>query len=105
MQYKVLAIRHDASSAVLVIEAPDAGTARRLASATGVSVVEVSSAASRFALWTQGKRNGVRRSGSFDVDLFCQELLSLLTAGVTVGEALETLAQKESQPATRQVLD
>jgi len=31
----------------------------------------------------------------FDVDLFCQELLALVTAGISVGEALETLARKD----------
>jgi general secretion pathway protein F len=105
MQYRVLGIHPDASPEVLLIEAPDAGTARRQACASGLLVVEVSGAPSRFVPWVRTRRGGGLASAPFDVDLFCQELLALLTAGVTIGEALETLTEKESQPVARQLLD
>jgi general secretion pathway protein F len=43
----------------------------------------------------------VPRAGRFDVDLFCQELYALVTAGVTMGEALETLARRQGRGAAR----
>lgn len=45
------------------------------------------------------------RARHFDVSLFCQELLGLLGAGLTLVEALETLAEKTRQSATRAILN
>ncbi|MHB1530026.1 MAG: type II secretion system F family protein [Acidiferrobacteraceae bacterium] len=41
----------------------------------------------------------------FAVPLFTQELVALLEAGVTLGEALEVLTEKEGRPEARQVLE
>jgi general secretion pathway protein F len=87
MKFRVLGVDSDAASQTRIVDAIDTGAARRLAASLGLAVLEVEPVA--------GSR-GVARAGTFDVDLFCQELLALLTAGVSVGEALETLSAKEA---------
>ncbi len=86
MKFRVLGVDSEAASQTRLIDAIDADSARRLAASLGLAVLEVEPLA--------GSR-GVARAGAFNVDLFCQELLALLTAGVSVGEALETLVAKE----------
>jgi general secretion pathway protein F len=44
------------------------------------------------------------RPAKFPLQLFTQELLSLLESGVSVVEAMKTLAEKESQPAALNVM-
>jgi len=44
------------------------------------------------------------RSGSFPLVLFTQEMLALLRSGISLVEALETLAEKESRAATVTIL-
>jgi len=47
----------------------------------------------------------LRGQGShFPLLLFCQEMRVLLEAGLTLSESLDTLAQKESKPETRETL-
>lgn len=87
MRFRVLGIDAQAASQDRVIDAADEAAARRSAVLQGLAVLEIRPAA--------GSR-AAGRAARFDVDLFCQELLALLTAGVSVGEALETLAAKES---------
>ena len=41
----------------------------------------------------------------FSVPLFTQELVALLEAGLTLGEGLDVLAEKESRPEARQLLE
>jgi len=87
MKFRVLGVDADAASQTRMVDAIDVGSARRLAASLGLTVLEVEPAAgSRVSL----------RAGAFNVDLFSQELLALLTAGVSVGEALETLVAKET---------
>lgn len=86
MKFRVLGVEGSATQ-TRIVDAADAGAARRLAALSGLAVLEVTPA--------PGER-GARRAGAFNVDLFCQELLALLTAGVSVGEALETLVAKEA---------
>lgn len=50
------------------------------------------------------KRSTARRQ-EFSVLLFTQELLALLEAGLSVVEAIDTLAEKENRPESRQVLE
>jgi general secretion pathway protein F len=58
--------------------------------------------ARRSALGTKLSRGP--RGGRFPLVLFSQELLSLLDAGLSLMEAIETLAEKEHRPAARDVL-
>ncbi|MBF8742027.1 type II secretion system F family protein [Pseudomonas guariconensis] len=83
----------------LQVEAEDAGQARRHAEAQGLRVV---------SLRSQG--GGLRalpwqRTPSFDLVLFSQELGTLLSAGLPLIEALESLAEKAPTPSARQVLE
>jgi general secretion pathway protein F len=45
------------------------------------------------------------RKSRFPLLLFTQELIALLDAGLTLTEALETLAEKESRPESRQLIE
>jgi len=87
MKFRVLGVDEDATSRTRIVDAIDAGAARRVAVSFGLTVLEVEAVAA--------SRAGIR-AAAFNVDLFCQELLALLTAGVSVGEALETLVAKEA---------
>jgi general secretion pathway protein F len=96
MQFRVLALHSDGSARPMTVEAADAASARRVLAQDGMTALELGPA--------QGHGSGALarrvaapvggRKARFDVDLFCQELLALVTAGVTIGEALETLANK-----------
>lgn len=46
-----------------------------------------------------------RRARQLDTTLFTQELLSLLRAGLTLNEAIDTLHAKETQPGPRAILE
>jgi general secretion pathway protein F len=96
MRYSVKVLRADAHVESVVLEAPDVADARRQASAQG-------------AVLSVGATSVLARMRSpaaarFPLLLFCQELLSLLDSGITIVEAVETLAEKESRPAVRAVL-
>jgi general secretion pathway protein F len=101
MQFRVLALRTDGSARPLTVEAGDAAAARRMLAREGLTALELTPVGGRgfsLSLPSSGKRP-TAASTRFDVDLFCQELLALVTAGVTIGEALETLASKEGAGA------
>lgn len=89
MRYLVLGVGNDAALRSLEIEAADARSAQAAAAADGLAVVEVRAQ----------RKSPVHRLGSaarqFRLDLFCQELLALLSAGIMLGEAVQTLADKE----------
>jgi len=101
MQFHVVAIQADGNAAALMIEAADASAARRSAMARGLTVLELTPASLR-ARWG-GERAAAPRE-RFDVDLFAQELLALVTAGITIGEALETLSRKQADPVGARVI-
>lgn len=87
MQYRITGLAADVSAQSLTLDAVDAAAARAAAVARGITVVDVRPLKRR--RWTAP----ALRSG-FDLDLFCQELLALLDGGISVGEALQTLAEK-----------
>ncbi|HQX07807.1 MAG TPA: type II secretion system F family protein [Zoogloea sp.] len=76
----------------LELAAPDAAAARRLAVAQGLAVMSVTP--------VDGKAAG----GRFPLQLFNQELLALLAAGIPLAEALAALAEKETRAGVREVL-
>ena len=98
MQFRVLALRSDGSAHPVLIEASDETTARKMLAQDGVTALELR-AVGALGRSLAGKRGGAQAGGKLDVDLFCQELLALVTAGVPIGEALETLASKGSSAA------
>ena len=93
MRYRVKALAQGAEPVELQLEAPSEGEVRALAAARGLTVLAVRSAPAG------------GRSGRFPLLLFNQELLALLNAGIPLAEAIDALAEKESRPAVRTVLD
>src|SRR5262245_42314595 len=95
MRYLVTGIDRKGAVTTLRFEARDAAEATQEAAARGCSVVAVSGArewGARFA-----------RLPRFSLLLFSQELLSLIESGITLVEALETLAEKEGRSDTRRM--
>lgn len=95
MFFKIKAVKPGAGVSVLVIDAADEGEAGRQATAQGYAVLSVA------------RQGGGRTSGRyrFPLLLFNQELLALLDSGVSLIEALETLADKEQRTGVRGVLE
>lgn len=79
---------------LLKYEAANAEDALHKAQALGYKVL---SSKTSFA-WTK-----INRRYRFPLNLFSQELLSLLDAGLTLLESIETLSEKEKQPQALQV--
>lgn len=96
MQFRVLALRADGTALPITLDASDAAAARRTLARDGLTALELTPVGGPAAPAIARRLGAAPR---FDVDLFCQELLALVTAGVTIGEALETLASKEARAA------
>ena len=96
MQYTIRAI-HRMQSVALTLDAVDAADARHQAQAQGYAVVTVKRAFS-------ARRGGFGASSSFPLLQFNQSLLILMKAGLTVVEAIETLAERETRTDHRQIL-
>lgn len=94
MQYVVRALDETQEIQTLVLDALDEADARAQA------------AASRLIPLSIARRGALTRTAAarFPLLLFAQELLALLEAGLSVIEALDTLAEKDPQPAQRAVL-
>jgi general secretion pathway protein F len=97
MQFAVRTLAPDMSISSLLVDAPDATDARRQVEARGLFVSAVEPA--------RGAGFKRARSGRLSLVLFSQELLALLGAGLGIVEGLEALLEKESNPATRGVLE
>jgi general secretion pathway protein F len=78
-------------------QAPDQSTAVRQLEVRGHTVLSVRASRSFGVAWPGSER--------FPVSLFSQELRVLLTAGLPLVEALDTLAQKERSDGSRAVLE
>lgn len=98
MRFFVTGVNGRGDIATLEYDAVNAGDATALAAAQGWSTVSVRAARNWFS-WTTG------RAARFSLLLFSQELLALLESGISMVEALETLAEKESRPDTRQLIE
>lgn len=96
MHFEVKALRADEVVA-LVLDAADEGDAKAQAVAQGYAVLAVRAKQS-WQAWTR------RRRAHFPLILFSQELLALMSAGLTVVDAVETLAEKETRPGARKLL-
>jgi len=94
MRFELRAITHDGRLESLDCHALDEQAARQQAESRGYTVVSVS----KKTLSWQG------RGGRFPVQLFTQELLVLLDAGLTLVEAVEALAQKERREEFKALL-
>ncbi|WP_374495426.1 type II secretion system F family protein [Zoogloea sp.] len=92
MRFRIRALAGAAAIHELELAAPDAAAARRLAVEQGLAVMSVTPVG--------GKAAG----GRFPLQLFNQELLALLAAGIPLAEALAALAEKETRAGVREVL-
>ncbi len=94
MQYEVRVL--DAAQQVhrLRVDALDEADARRQAESRGEMVLSVAALRERLS----------RRRGAFALLLFAEELHALVTAGLSVVEAIEALAEKASSAESRTVL-
>lgn len=97
MHFEVKAWRASDNVVALSLDAVDENDARSQAVALGYSVLVVRAKET----WI-GWRRSLRQK--FPLTLFSQELLALLDAGLTIVDALETLAEKEGRPEARKVL-
>ncbi|MFM9916982.1 MAG: type II secretion system F family protein, partial [Rhizobacter sp.] len=96
MQYAVTAIRR-MQSVSMVLEASDSADARRQVEAQGCAVVGVKPVAAKRGI-------SFGNGPEFPLLQFNQSLLILLKAGLSVVEAIETLADRESRGDAKQVL-
>ncbi len=97
MRYHVKGVRKAAGVESLVLEAATAADASRLAEQQGLRVMTVRSE-------QRWPRIAWRRREGFPLVLFSQELATLLNAGLALIDALESLAEKESDGEARKVL-
>jgi len=98
MRFQLRAISPEGRIESLQVEAFDELTARRQVEGRGYTVVAVQ----KGQAWLRGWKGAEAR---FPVQLFSQELLVLLNAGLSLVESIETLAQKERRGDFRTVLE
>ncbi|MEO5685807.1 MAG: type II secretion system F family protein [Burkholderiaceae bacterium] len=95
MQFAIHAI-HRMQSVSLEIEAFDVSDARRQAEAKGYAVVGIRAARGQWFKW--------RGRSAFPLLQFNQSLLILLQAGLSIVEAIDTLAERETRADARRIL-
>ncbi len=98
MKFNLNAVRGAGDVVALTIAADDAAQARRVAAEQGWAVVSVR-ASNPLQAWLARSRS------DFGVELFIQELVSLLDAGLSLVEAVDLLAEKEHGRAAGTVLN
>lgn len=96
MLFEVRALA-DGQRVQMQLEAADALDASAQARLQGLTVLDVRPGR-RLASWS------IRRPERFPLNLFSRELLALLSSGLSLVEAIQTLLEKESRPVTRRVL-
>jgi general secretion pathway protein F len=97
MQFKVKGLRRPEGMVEAVFDAPTAADAERQAETQGLRVISVARAGGLPAV------GGSQRS-RFPLVLFSQELQTLLRAGLSLVDAIESLAEKEENAASRRLL-
>ena len=95
MQFEIRALKGAQGVVSVSVNAVDEPSALALARAQGLSVLSVRGKRA-FALPTLRK--------SFPLLLFAQELLALLSAGLSLVEVIETMIEKEQRPETAKLL-
>ena len=101
MEFTALTLTKDNRVASLSITARDEADARAQLARNGLFV---SSLRARHSGLLQAASSHPGRDRRFNLVLFSQELLALLQAGLGVVEAIEALAEKESQPLAAAVM-
>lgn len=98
MHYELKALRHSREIVSLALEALDERDAIAQAKSQGYVVLSARPRRSWRSLWPQARGTG------FPLQLFSQELLVLLDAGLPLTEALDALAEKERSASVRTVI-
>ena len=96
MRYSLKALREPNQVSVLDIDAADEDAARKLAIQQGYVVLAVKSAV-LVRSWNLSKK--------FPLPLFSQEMLALMSAGLSLVETLEAIAEKEASPENRKIFE
>ena len=97
MKYKLTVYRKADGVTSILLEASDEQAALRQAVSSGYSVLS--------AQRSGGMTFNTRRDGAFPLLLISQELFALLSAGLNLVDAFETLAEKEQAFGTKSVLE
>jgi general secretion pathway protein F len=97
MQFEVKALRGSEGITTLTLDAIDAAEAVNQAESRGYSVISTRAKQQ----WTLKNLGGKPK---FPLVLFSEELISLLQSGLSLIEVLETLTEKEDQPAVKKTL-
>jgi general secretion pathway protein F len=97
MQFKVKSFRKSEGIVASVLEAPSAAEAARLAEAQGLRVISVAAVRGLPSLKPGGRT-------AFPLVLFSQELSTLLRAGLSLVDSIESLAEKEESGPNRTLL-
>lgn len=100
MRFRVKAVKADNQLLSLDLDSPDEAGVRAHAELRGCTILAVEPL--RLDLRALA---GNRSGGRFQVLLFSRELLALLTAGLSLTEAMDTLVEKEQNAASRKLLD
>jgi len=97
MQFEVRAIKPDGGVATMRLDASDADSAAEQVRQMGYGVLKLKGA---------GRLAGLAASDTraFPLGLFSHELLTLLEAGLSVVDSIETLKEKESKSGRQQLL-
>jgi general secretion pathway protein F len=99
MQFQVKAVDAGKGIVSLLLEAPTLEAARQSAEHQGLRVMSLHPARA-----LSGLALAFGRRQDFPLVLFSQELATLINAGLSLINAIESLAEKEEQAATRKVL-
>ena len=97
MRYLLKVLREPDQILTLDLDAADEAAARVQAMQQGYVVLTAKAAAGLNRSWSLSKK--------FPLPLFSQELLALMSAGLSLVEALEAIAEKEASPEHRRVFE
>jgi general secretion pathway protein F len=100
MQFQIKAVDAGKGIINMLLEAPTAEAARQAAEHQGLRVMSLNP---KRPLWALGLSLGRRQE--FPLVLFSQELATLINAGLSLVNAIESLAEKEEDAGTRRVLN
>lgn len=98
MQFRIKAMRKPDGIVEAVLEAPSEAEAMQMARAQGMRVLSVATQRS----WLPALP---RRRQAFPLLLFTQQLVTLLRAGLSLIDTLESLSSKEERPEHKQALE